>query len=141
MKTLVVGDCWEWMGARNSDGYGHKRIAGKTVSVHRLSYEATYGTIPAGYSVLHRCDNRACFNPEHLFVGTQADNVKDMRSKGRDVPPPKVRGEKASQAKQSDEIYEFILTSKQDSKTLSAFLGIPYKTLWQYRKRNQVCAL
>lgn len=70
--------------ATNSPG-GHcvTRVSGSQVYVHRLAYAATYGGIPAGLIVRHKCDNGRCINPAHLEVGTQADNVQDMVSRGR----------------------------------------------------------
>ena len=74
--------CWIWTGAR-SEGYGQINIGVKLYFVHRLAFEAFFGTIPGGLFVLHHCDNRACFNPSHLFTGTQKDNVQDCLRKGR----------------------------------------------------------
>lgn len=82
--------CWEWKGVKRN-GYG-RTITGSrtdgtrhTVSAHRLSYETWNGPIPEGYEVCHRCDNPACINPEHLFIGTRQDNVDDRKKKGRNV--------------------------------------------------------
>jgi len=75
--------CIEWTGARHRFGYGDLRIGGKLYRAHRLAWEREHGPIPAGMSVLHRCDNPPCYNVDHLFLGTQADNNRDMAAKGR----------------------------------------------------------
>ena len=85
--------CWLWEGYCNPDGYGQRKINGKSIRMHRLSFELYNGGIPANLHVLHRCDNPMCCNPEHLFLGTHSDNMKDMWSKGRHVrPKPGVGG-------------------------------------------------
>lgn len=71
--------CWEWTGKRGARGYGYYR----KVRVHRLSYWLEYGELPASLVVRHKCDNPICVRPDHLELGTQADNVHDMLRKGR----------------------------------------------------------
>jgi hypothetical protein len=80
-KTSKPG-CWLWTRAK-SYGYGRLFVHGKGVMAHRHAYERQYGLIPDGLVVCHRCDEPSCCNPEHLFVGSQADNLADMRSKRR----------------------------------------------------------
>jgi len=77
--------CWEWMGTTiGNNNYGSMRIPQqKTAYVHRLSYVMFKGLIPIDYYVLHYCNNPKCCNPDHLFLGTQKDNIKDRDMKGR----------------------------------------------------------
>lgn len=88
-KVDVRGEneCWEWKGSRRN-GYGRFFDGKSNVSAHRLSWEMKNGkTENNKIKVLHRCDNPPCVNPSHLFLGTQADNVVDMKNKGRLVSP------------------------------------------------------
>jgi hypothetical protein len=90
--------CWEWCAARNKWGYGRFYPQGGYSSqyAHRYSYELFHGPIPPDLQVLHRCDNPCCVNPNHLFLGTQRDNVKDMIAKGHMVDN---NGERSASAK------------------------------------------
>lgn len=82
--------CWEWDGSRNpKTGYGQLSAwddgARKVYTAHRVSFRAFVGEIPEGQQVLHSCDNRPCFNPAHLFLGSQLANMHDMIGKGREA--------------------------------------------------------
>lgn len=82
--------CWIWMGQLDDNGYGFIKTSGKNVRVHRVSWETFVGAIPPKMKVLHQCDIRCCANPDHLFLGTQFDNMRDMIRKGRG---PNLNGE------------------------------------------------
>lgn len=101
---VVNGECWLWDGAFNEKGYGIMclKIPGqpkRCERVHRVSYAAFRGPVTGELCVLHECDNRTCFNPSHLFLGTHQDNTDDMHTKGRWVKPAPRRGENATRAK------------------------------------------
>jgi hypothetical protein len=95
--------CWLWSNGMVGPGYGITRHAGKPILAHRLSWILFRGEIPKGEGfhgtcVLHKCDVRACVNPDHLFLGTNLDNIKDRVAKGRSNTPV-MRGEKNPSAK------------------------------------------
>jgi hypothetical protein len=81
-KVNKTDECWEWTAAIGRDGYGVFKVDGKMVKAHRYS-AILDGRDPTGLLVCHHCDNRKCVRPGHLFLGTNSDNMRDMRAKGR----------------------------------------------------------
>lgn len=83
-KVEKTDTCWIWGGNKNQDGYGlFYPLSKKTAQAHRFSWSLINGPVPDGLYVCHKCDNPSCVNPDHLFVGTQTDNMRDCKNKGR----------------------------------------------------------
>lgn len=82
-KVRRGSSCWTWSGRIGDRGYGQFDDGDRTLRAHRVAWTLTRGEIPAGMQVLHRCDNPACVRPDHLFLGTHDDNMRDMAAKGR----------------------------------------------------------
>ena len=81
-------ECWPWLGAKNSRGYGTIRINGRTGrATHAACMLAYDRPVPSGFEVCHRCDNPSCVNPTHLWIGTKSDNMQDSIAKGRRYSP------------------------------------------------------
>ena len=121
--------CWLWIGAVNNKGYGRIRVNGKQVLAHRASYEAIRGAIPVGFVVLHVCDNSICVNPYHLRIGTQAQNLADMRIKGRGNI-----GERNGQRKLTESQALEIRNSRVPLKRAAEMYGVSRQTIYNIRK-------
>ena len=111
-RVCKTDACWEWSGCKDKDGYGKIVRAGGNgpeVRTHRLSWELEHGPVPEGLKVLHRCDNPSCVRPDHLFLGTTADNQQDMMRKGRST-----RGSRSARAKLNEDTVLSILDLLHD---------------------------
>ena len=101
-RIIPETGCWEWQGALTV-GYGRIKVAGAVLLTHRLAYEVFVWPIHGDLHVCHRCDNRRCINPQHLFLGTPKDNMQDCIAKGRFVVNGFPRGEKHYAARLTDQ--------------------------------------
>lgn len=112
-------ECWVWNGAKSGRGYGRIYYGGKLWFTHRLMYVAACGDIPAGKLVCHKCDNPACCNPSHFFIGTHKDNTADCVRKGRSKSIPPRLGMAHYAAKITDQDVRYI-RDNPDGLTMAA---------------------
>lgn len=113
-KVNKDGDCWIWTAATRSSGYGCFKVAGRLISAHRFSFVLHFGEVPVGQVVCHKCDNRLCVRPEHVFAGTPKGNVVDMDAKGR---RGFLKGAELPNAKLSDEKVEEVFRLRRAGKS------------------------
>jgi hypothetical protein len=129
--------CWEWQASKNNKGYGWFSHERKAQLAHRISYQHYHGPIPDGQEVMHVCDNPACVNPEHLKLGTHAQNMEDARRKGRSASGERVvtrRGEAHTKSKLTEEQVLAIRTDDRSDRQLAAEYGVAYSLIYRIRK-------
>ena len=129
--------CWEWTGGALPSGYGRLAVHGKDERAHRVSWLIHFGEI-GSLHVLHRCDNPRCVNPEHLFLGTHADNMRDKATKGRCVNRPR-RGERVATAKLSAKQVPLIRSEYERGvrlETIAERYGISRPNAWLVATRR-----
>lgn len=132
-------DCWEWTAGLFSTGYGQFHVKSYPYNAHRISWLIANGAIPQhdsyhGLCVCHRCDNRKCVNPAHLFLGTAQENVTDAVTKGRWVRGQRVCGSVFL----ADDVLRIRarLSDGETIKSISRDLGVSLNTIWQIKHRK-----
>lgn len=135
VRMFSVGDgCWEWRGRLDDDGYGVLTSQKTKTSAHRFSWKQWNGEIPVGFCVLHKCDNRKCVRPDHLFLGTNRDNQLDKVGKGRQA-----KGSNHGQSKLTEEVVREIRKIPESEINFSEQgrkFGVSYVAVRQaYRRR------
>ena len=122
--------CWNWTKTLSNTGYARISRSGKYDLAHRASYETFVGKIPTGLWVLHRCDNRRCINPAHLFLGTREDNVADMVAKGRQA-----YGERHGVSKLTATQVAAIRADSRKHREIAADYGVTYGLVGHIKRR------
>lgn len=120
-------ECWEWQGAINGHGYGTIRQHCASRGAHVVALESTGVVVPKGMQVCHRCDNRRCCNPAHLFVGTLQENNADRDAKGRQA-----RGSGSARAKLTESavsLIKLLLSLGVEGKRLGQLYGVPQSAI------------
>lgn len=147
-KVLKTDTCWVWTAAKYPNGYGvigvGKKPSGDSImkAAHRLSWELANGPIPDGLWVLHKCDNRPCVRPDHLFLGTAHDNNQDTwDKKRRRFVPREQTGELNPNSKWTDaEVADMIRRTivGESAKSIAARYCMDRRTLWAITKRKRL---
>jgi hypothetical protein len=121
--------CWFWMNATAPNGYGVVNVGRRTTRAHRLSYEVAHGVrLPSSIDVCHTCDIRCCVNPDHLFKGTRADNMRDCAEKGR-IRIPGLAGEDLPQSVLTERQVLEIRASRKSQRALARDYGVDKGTI------------
>lgn len=132
-KVQKTDGCWLWMARWTRHGYGRFWFLRKSVSAHRVAWELEFGAVPSGLLVLHKCDNPPCCNPQHLFIGSDSDNNRDMVTKGRDRHP---YGESHGCVKLNEEIVMSIRQDSRSLRVLAAIYGVDFTTIADIKRHR-----
>lgn len=127
----IENGCWNWIGSFGGSRYGVFRVGKTLMKAHRFSWLIAHGTLHEAMRVLHKCDNPRCVNPDHLFIGTQRDNVLDMESKGRARHP---HGEAHGLSKLSQSDAAFIRGNSASLAQLAMRFGVSKQTISRVKR-------
>lgn len=134
-RVQKTDNCWIWIGKRHTKGYGIATYRGQSMLAHRFSYELHYpSSTTADLNVCHTCDNPRCVRPDHLFLGTQTDNMADMYAKARHA-----HGSRTPNAKLTDADVRDIRSSKEINATLARYYGVTSGTISNIRRHKTWC--
>lgn len=132
VQRIEDGSCWPWTGPTNQGGYGRFIVGNSEHRAHRVAFALGRRTpLPGVVMVCHRCDNPACCNPDHLFIGLATDNNADARDKGRHVAPTALRNGKG---KLSDEQVRDVLTSRESGAAIARRFGVSQSLVSMIRR-------
>lgn len=137
--SITRDGCWIWNGGQKGNGYGTFALNGHTHPAHRAAFMLFNTESPNGFDVCHRCDNRACVNPDHLFLGTRLDNMRDCKRKGRIARGRRLgdrRGENCNSAKLTWADIDVIRASNAPSKEVAAQFGVTNDNINRIRRHD-----
>lgn len=136
-SKVDANGCWVWQRSKIGNGYGSIAIGKQQADyAHRVSYRVFKGEIPDGHVVMHHCDIPACCNPDHLSVGTYADNMQDCIRKGRFSVPPIFHGAANNKTKLTEENVAAIVSSTETDRVLAARYGVTPQAIHWRRKQH-----
>ena len=138
-STITRAGCWIWKGANKGNGYGSFNMSGRAVTAHRAAFIIFNGVEPGPLDVCHTCDNRACVNPDHLFLGTRLDNMQDCMRKGRTARGARLgdrRGEHSASAKLAWADVRAIRASSAPAKELARIYGVTNDNINRIRRND-----